>query len=261
MRRTFKKGTNLVFHIVGFVVILIVLIVLVFKLGFFNIKYLEVFANGLICTDSEQIKKTISIQGNNLFFLNTKKISDNILQNFTCVKSSTISQIFPNKIKVEIIGRTPAAMLLSLKDFHATTSAFVEEIATPGAKVLTDFHLIDQEGIIFAKVSDRLDIPNIFIDGDILSNKKIQGDLARNILKVINKVKEFGGDNQTSQIYNDSLIIFSIPKIIFNLNEDINTQIASLQLILEKAKIDDVKLEFIDLRFDKPIVKFAPKKN
>ena len=50
------------------------------------------------------------------------------------------------------------------------------------------------------------------------------------------------------------------PKVFFRLDNEIDLQLASLQLILEKAKIDERILEFIDLRFDKPIVRFAPKK-
>lgn len=159
----------------------------------------------------------------------------------------------------EIIARKPVAMLIGLQNI-ATTSAFLEEVATPSAQDASNYFLIDHEGVIFSKALEKLDIPNIFFaDKDILVGEKAEGDF-ENALKVLSKVKEFGVDTQTSQILNSFLIIFSLPKIIFRLDADINTQIASLQLILKTAKIDQVKLEFIDLRFDKPIVKFAPQK-
>src|SRR3989338_1095891 len=205
MRRPSKKRKNFItFFLFGFLLISLGLIMLIFKLGFFNIK-------------------------------NTEILGD------------------------EIIARKPVAMLIGLQNI-ATTSAFLEEVSTPSAQDASNYFLIDHEGVIFSKALEKLDIPNIFFaDKDILVGEKAEGDF-ENALKVLSKVKEFGVDTQTSQILNSFLIIFSLPKIIFRLDADINTQIASLQLILKTAKIDQVKLEFIDLRFDKPIVKFAPQK-
>ncbi|MBI4038755.1 hypothetical protein HY384_02235 [Candidatus Daviesbacteria bacterium] len=51
------------------------------------------------------------------------------------------------------------------------------------------------------------------------------------------------------------------PRIIFRLSNSLDVQLASLQLILGKAKIDGSRLEFIDLRFDKPVLKFTPKES
>jgi len=45
-------------------------------------------------------------------------------------------------------------------------------------------------------------------------------------------------------------------KIYFNLEEDMAFQLASLQLILNQDKIEKDKVEYIDLRFDKPVISY-----
>ncbi|MBI2599741.1 FtsQ-type POTRA domain-containing protein [Candidatus Daviesbacteria bacterium] len=260
VRPTKKRKSKLLFIILGFLVIIIGLISIFLKSGFFNIKYTEILGNNLICADKDQITSSIDVQGQSLLFLDRNKVSNNILKKFICIKSASVLQIFPDKVKVELVGRIPDAMLFTLKNSEATTAGLLEEIATPSAKAGMDAYLMDQEGVVFAKTSERLDIPNVFLDEDIMPGKKLDGNRGEKIFKVLVKIREFGLDNTTSQIYNNFLIVFSLPKIIFNLNEDINAQIASLQLILKIAKIDHINLEFIDLRFDKPIVKFAPQK-
>ena len=83
-------------------------------------------------------------------------------------------------------------------------------------------------------------------------------------LQILRAVKKLGFDSLTTQILDNFFLIYPTslsPKVIFRLDQRIDVQIASLQLILEKAKMYSESLEFIDLRFDKPIVKFAPKKN
>ncbi|KKS13713.1 MAG: hypothetical protein UU67_C0020G0034, partial [Candidatus Daviesbacteria bacterium GW2011_GWB1_41_5] len=57
-----------------------------------------------------------------------------------------------------------------------------------------------------------------------------------------------------------SLIIFAQYKVILSLQKDIPLQLASLQLITEKAKIDGRLIEVVDTRFNKPVVVYAPKK-
>ena len=80
-------------------------------------------------------------------------------------------------------------------------------------------------------------------------------------LTILDKVKIYRLSITEASIFEDVLMNNTAPKIIFKLRNDIDKQIASLQLILEKAKMETSKLEFIDLRFDKPIVRIAPKKN
>ncbi len=92
---------------------------------------------------------------------------------------------------------------------------------------------------------------------------KSEGSFLNNALKILDKIKTFGVTTKKSWVSGEFFIInpdIMDPKIIFRLDSQIDIQLASLQLILTEAKIDLKELTFIDLRFDKPIVRFAPKK-
>jgi len=225
------------------------LVFVVFKWGLLNITQVEISNSQLECTDETQIRNSTNIIGHNVFLINFENIKKNL------------SLVFPNKIKIKISGRQPVATLMLLQNKEASSSSILENIATPSAKESQDAYLIDSEGVIFSKSTGRFNIPNIFIkDVNLSLGKEPEGDNTKNSLKILDKVKTFGLDVKTSVVLDNFFIIFSYPRVIFLLDDRVDVQIASLQLILAEAKIDLKELEFIDLRFDKPIVKFAPKK-
>ncbi len=106
-------------------------------------------------------------------------------------------------------------------------------------------------------------IPRIyFYDKNISLGNKLDKSL-KDSLKILDKIRTFGVNIKDTRVLNDLFLIYpqeGWPKIIFRMDDKVDIQLASLQLILEKTKIDNKELEFIDLRFDKPIVKFAPGK-
>ena len=155
---------------------------------------------------------------------------------------------------MDIIGRIPEAALYSIKNWEASASSLIENLATPSANSTDEPSLIDDEGIIFSK-GDSLVLPKIYFFGD----KPINNYLAK-ALSILKSLKDQGLNNSHIFIFNNFFITSGNPKVVFDLSEDIDIQIASLQLIVQKAKIGSSKLEFIDLRFDKPVVKYAPKK-
>lgn len=138
----------------------------------------------------------------------------------------------PPTPQVEVKRGNPVATVYIIKD--ATREAF----------------LLDEEGAIFSGTTSAT--LKIF-----LSEKNIN---FKNILAILNKIKIFGIEVGEVVVAGTNLMINSTPKIVLDLNRDLSLQIASLQLILQQAKIDEEAAEFIDLRFDKPVVRFAPKK-
>lgn len=235
------------------------LVFIFFKSGLLTITQVEIEGDQLSCADETQIKNSSNFAGQNFFLINFANITKKLKAKFICIGDIDSSLVFPNKIKMKISGRQPVAALASLQSKEATLSALLENIATPSAEESQDAYLVDNEGMIFSKNKD-LNIPNIFIkDVNLSLGKKLEGNL-ENSLKILDKVKTFGLDVKKSEVLDNFFIIFSYPKVIFQLDDRIDIQIASLQLILAEAKIDLKELEFIDLRFDKPIVRFAPKK-
>ena len=66
------------------------------------------------------------------------------------------------------------------------------------------------------------------------------------------EIKEVLFENNYIQItLGDKTIIF------FSLNKDLTSQVASLQFVLSRNKIEGRKPSIIDLRFEKPILKFS----
>lgn len=222
------------------------------RLTLFTIKEIDTVAKNSPCVNESQLKNSSGLLGQNFFFVNLENIAKNLKSKFICLKNINLFYVFPNKIRIEASGRQPVA-ILNLLNLEATAASFLENLATPSAESSSDAYLIDNEGIIFSKSIGTLTVPHIFIDD--MENHNIG-----NSLKILEKSKTFGLDVKTATILDNFFIIFSYPKVIFRLDDKVEAQIASLQLILAEAKIDLKELEFIDLRFDKPIIRIAPKK-
>lgn len=238
-----------------FLAVLLMLIFGIFKSNFFVIKQIDIEVDKASCFDVNNLKQKSNLSGQNFFLVDEKKVTEKLKRNFICIKNINFSKSLPNRIKLDIIGRTPAASLYSIKNWEASASSLIENTATPSVSLADEPNWIDDEGIIFSK-GESLVLPKIYFFGEKLTN-----DYLAKALNILKSLKDLRLDNSNIFIFNNFFITFGQPKIVFDLNGDIDIQIASLQLILQKAKIDSSKLEFIDLRFDKPIVKFAPKKN
>ncbi len=255
-----KRSTKLAIPIAGFILILLILGLLIFRTGLFNIKKIEIDKD-LDCANTDLLKDVSKLLGKNILFVDSTNSIKNIKEKFICVKAINFSKNFPDKVKLDVLEREPKVKLLILNKV-ATAAANLENIATPSAKVVQTTYLADEE-IIFAKDLNQASDSQIYIQDSDLSLGKNINDLIKKSLDILNQIKTFGLDTQTTQITDKSLVIFptdSQPKILFSLEKDNNLQIGSLQLIFKKAKIDKESIEFIDLRFDKPILRLAPKK-
>ena len=281
MRRFRKKRTIRIIPLLLTVctIFLLALIPLALNSNFFLVKSIDVKMDKINCIDSDKVKQSSNLLGQNLFLINSAKVEENLKRKFICIKSVTTSRYFPSTIKLDIFGREPIAILVVLKNEEATPSNqlenFTEIQSTPSAESSSsatfDFSVndtnenfvVDDEGLIYSNSIEQINVPRVYTSGlSLFLGQRVKGDLIENTLKILQKVGTFGVDVKDAKIYSEKiLLINAIPKIIFRMDEKIDAQIASLQLILNKAKIDNGSLEFIDLRFDKPIVRFAPKKN
>ena len=240
--------------------ILLVFLIALWQIKIFTIKTIDTQLDRASCTNDQKIKEAAEIFGQNFFLINKDSVEMLLKEKFSCIKAVNLKRAFPNKVKMTILGREVAAILLPLKDEKASAATFLENIATPSASEVSTSFLIDNEGVVFADETSKLNWPKIFAN---ISNVSLGQRLEKVVasLKIMGKVKTYGLDADTFLVLDNFFVIFSDPKVIFKLDETIEEQLASLQLILEKAKIDASQLEFIDLRFEKPVVRFAPKKN
>ncbi len=259
MRRRVKKNRTL-FKFASVLIILIISLFFLF-LGpkLFSIQKIDIESSGVDCATSEQIISTSDIKGKNIIFIDDKKIEKQIIAKFICIKNINISKSFPSKVKLRINPRTAKAILIPTDIQEASSSAGLESIATPSADLNVQGFVADKEGVVFSKQSIG-SLPAIFINNQNLTLGKVLSNDQVNALNILEKISVFGINASTSYISDNFFIIYGLPKVIFRLDNNVNIQIASLQLILEKAKIDSSQVEFIDLRFDKPIIRLAPKK-
>lgn len=234
------------------------LVLAVFKLNIFTIKKIDIEAKNITCADDNQLKNYSSLLGRNFFLINFSKTENDLKKKFYCIKSAAVSKSLPDKIKLQILNREPFVVLASLKNKEASYSAI------PSADEVGAYYMVDNEGVVFDKGAPNLNLPQIFIyNSEISMGQKLTGKLS-NVLVILQKMKTFGIEVNMGRIIDEDFVVDSNPplsRVIFRLNENVGIQIASLQLIQNKAKIDSSEFEFIDLRFDKPVVKFAPKKS
>ncbi len=234
------------------------------KLNLLNIKSVDVRLDKVSCTDEGSVRNFSKLLGQSIIFIDTGKVEKSLKSKYLCIKSIDITRNFPSKVIILVFGRSPKVSLMVLGGDEATSSAGLEDIATPSAQIsqTQQGFLVDNEGIIYAKVETSVDVPKIYYnDNNLALGQRPSG--IPDILKILDKLTSFNINIASSEVLDGSFIIFpkeGRPKIIFKLNSDLDAKLASLQLILGQAKIDENQLEFIDLRFDKPIVKFAPKK-
>ncbi len=252
--RSFKKRRVIPKKIILpiFLFFFIFLFFIFFKSGIFSIKYISLEKENTDCLIEDKIKN--ESLGLNIFLINEGSITQSIKRNFICVKNIRFSKALPDKLKIDISGRMAAAKLTSAS-FEASSSSLIENEATPSAN--GEMYLLDDEGVVFSK--GNLDVPEIFSLGKSVSLGYQDNYLKA--LKILKSLKNFNLDSKQNYIFNNLFITNSTPKIIFKLDISIEPQIASLQLIQREAKINNKDLEFIDLRFDKPVVKYAPKKS
>lgn len=227
------------------------------KSDFLSIKKIDIQAKNVSCADADSIRISTGILGQNFFLIKQHEIENNLKKKFACIKSIGVSKTFPDKISLRAVNREVLAVLASLKNKEASLSA------TPSAELVREYFLVDSEGVVFGSgVSDSGALKIYIFDREIAVGKKLTG-ITADIPKILDKFKSLNIPVDAARINQEFFIVTSLSpasQILFRLNDNVNEQLASLQLILNKAKMDLNELEFIDLRFDKPVVRFAPKK-
>lgn len=226
----------------------------------FTIKKIEVKNDRANCINEDILISKSTILGKNFFLIDEKKTTEILKGSFICILNINYSKNLPNKVTLNVIGRKSVAVISSFKDLQASASALIEDIATPSAVFVDETYLVDRQGVVFSK-GNIPSLPHISIIGqDLAVGINFGNDYLNKTLKILPELKQLNIKSNQMFIFNNLFISKGHLKIVFDLRANVDVQIASLQLIVQKAKMDSAVLEFIDLRFDKPIVKFAPKK-
>ncbi len=218
------------------------------------------------CFNQQDLVKIKDLKNANLLNLNKQSISQQILSNYLCVGAVNFKTSFPNKLTIEVLTRMPVYKVTSLlrdptESSPSSQSAILTNIVAEAQIAPSNGQfLVDQTGLLYSSQTtsfNSLEI-KIFADNFKLGSYLRPSDL-QSIAKTLDKIKFFNLQSQLRLIDQDWFILtFANQQIVaFNLQNNIEKQLASLQLILEQNKIDSKVINVIDLRFDKPILTYA----
>lgn len=237
----------------------------------FSIKNIEIRLDAIACASYEDIKNTAEINDKNLLFLNETLIGDRLKEKYRCIKSVKIIRHFSNSVTLEVNGRKGMAYLKSqsLAESSATPSLnlILENIASSGAEATyslslskeEEFFLVDDEGVIFNKTLINAPLPIIYILDKNIPEQVINMFLKK-LVNAFSKITSYGLTLNNVIVFPQQVAIIDTDiKIVSIINDQLDKQLAALQLIINKAKIEGISIQLIDLRFDKPVVKYAPK--
>lgn len=231
------------------------------------VKEVDIKLQNVDCATTPKIKEHSTIVGQNILLLNKNQIEENLRENFICIKEIKIKRIFFDKVTLEIIGRTPKAVISAIKIEDKNLLLNLINISTSSAEASMsavwnlssqEELIVDEQGVIFSQ-QKGLNLPRLlFWDKEIKIGQNIDQSIINKSIQILEKIKILGISSNEARIYSQRVFLINAkPKLIFSLEKDIESQLAALQLIIEKAKIGDEQMEMIDLRFDNPIIRYG----
>lgn len=283
-RQKFRTGKRFSLNRKYFLTLIPLLFLVLFFIiinKFLVIKKFEFHLNNLYCLNQNNLEKDLSVSNKNTFFTSEKDIDQIIFKKYPCIGSIKFKKNYPSTVEVFIGPRKPALILNSLKSATESGALNPDEIfiaSESGSLSIPDTYLVssgkivvDEKGIVFSEDSSNYFVPKTDYIGKNLKIGEYGGDSVLSVIYILTRLQNLGIEITKSLILGDKiLIVESDGKIFFSLQKDQNIQLASLQLILQKAKMsssgtisgkmDSKKIQIIDLRFDKPVVTYTPKK-
>ncbi len=193
----------------------------------------------------------LKLTSKNIFLVNTDDLSKKVLKKFSIIKKLKIDKKLPQTLLLGVEERKPLGIFCN--NFLAGPKGY------PEAEKEECF-LIDENGVIFEPIFQAP--KNVTVVRQALGEKNVftgEEVIAKNIMSAISKIKNSLKDN--FQINVEEALIsnpFKINiktnenwEIYFDLDSDINLQIAKMNLILKKeiSAENRKNLQYIDLRF------------
>lgn len=235
---------------------------LVRNTSFFLINNLEVKKANADCVQDTSLIKDLNIIGKNIFTTSVDQAS--ILNRYPCIESLNLQKSRLNKVIISVEGRKPLVRVASLGlsiDLKEATPSSQTALLDWSQPLATDtsYLVADDNGVIFTATQSTSSAIIYLADEKLILGKRLSSDMFHKIAAVLKLLDSLGERVSFGKVINEALLIKGNEKIVFSLDNIKNRQVASLQLILGKAKIDGRPIEMIDLRFDKPVVVYYGK--
>jgi hypothetical protein len=198
-----------------------------------------VTASGSDC-DSVVIAEIDRLKGTHTFLVKVDELKSKSVKANPAYSKVRVEVEFPGTVRVWIEGKNPVAFLKS-----ATESAAL--MVDEDYRVVERVEKVERGSLeILSDTTIGLGVGDVVEYEPILFAIELGGRLEENFISVkLIKVSEEGIE---VTLMNDRLAIFDLRK-------DVTRQVTSLQLILSKATISP-EPQIIDLRFDKPVLKY-----
>lgn len=173
-----------------------------------------------------------TIKEKNVYNIHEGYVSDLISQNFPNLKLNEVKYNFPNKIEADLSQREAKYQV------QATNGTFAT----------------DEEGFIIAETQEASSSMDIIYDKSLEIGQRVEdvSFQAALIYSQLNQnIKIQGGQIQLT-LNNGAKVILPENVAVSKANETFTL----LQKIIQKYSIDNRQIEFIDLRFEKPVIKY-----
>jgi len=235
-KNKYLRKFNYIFYLV--VIGLLLFFIFFVTNQFFKIKTIEInkLSNNWLPLGIKGFK------GENLLVLSTTDIEQKIVNNNPDIKSAEVKKIYPDKLKITIELYRPFVVL----------------------KVSNGFFILTEDGRIIEKkrkIESNLPIINFyqllsyyyFNTGDRLEYKDLQG-----ALKFLKASENLGLKIVSIDISGNNMIGFNLvnQKVVFSTKKNFGKQEYELRTIVKQFLIQGKKFKSLDLRFNKPVVKF-----
>ena len=193
----------------------------------------------------------------NLIFFPSQKLEEEIKVSFPQTGDLKIKKRIFNTLSFEIYSkRAVAALAVELPlDSSATVSGETkQEFFLSGL-----FYWLDKDGLVLEKTDKSDDLPLILSKNDpgLGVGQAFEYGDSQALMSLLIGLKMHLVESKVVRLISPREIEVWLDNhllVLFNLENDVDFQLDSLQLILSRAKIEGKTVKKIDLRFDKPVI-------
>lgn len=218
---------------------LVGLLIFIFKSDYFRITSVSCQKSGMLCSQKEEAM-FLDLRQANIFVFDRKKMIKTILRDYPGIRRVEIKKVLPDKVFVNLEER---------KQFAAI-------------KGDNTWFIIDDTGFILEAAGQKpaglAEIKGMEKTKDIKPGEKVETrelDFALSVLRALDASFII---LERIQLEEGLITLFLAEDITASLSAEKGAirQVDSLQFILRQSKIDGNLPTFVDLRFEKPVVKF-----
>jgi len=221
---------------IGVLILGVMVVVLVFRLDLLKVQQISCQINDTNCPGEIWTDLMALSLGKNIFSFPIESINLQIKNSYPQIDKIKIKKNLPSRVDFNLTSRQP-------------------QVAISGEK----FHLVDFQGVVIEKSETSGEYPLIFLEPEMnlkVGEKFNQKEVLETIEAIVGLKLRLIEPKLAKIISFSSVDIWlkDDTQLIISLKKEISSQLDSLQLIYQRAKIEGKKLKQIDVRFDKPII-------